>query len=167
VLSPVKLFWLLCNIKHDDTTDHAFFPPFLSTVSLPRVLNMSTVLEHAMQVQAGQGNLPTKPSHPAKLTAVRLSMDPTRLVHPAEPPIDEKLYSGFLEHLGRCIYGGIVDNPKAPSPKELLISQEDGSGRTKGRAGFRKDVMGILAKDGELEVPMLRWPGGGCSRAYG
>jgi hypothetical protein len=46
----------------------------------------------------------------------------------------------------------------------LLISQEDGSGRTKGRAGFRKDVMGILAKDGELEVPMLRWPGGGSWR---
>lgn len=30
----------------------------------------------------------------------------------------------------------------------------------KGRLGFRKDVMGCLSKDGELEIPMFRWPGG-------
>jgi alpha-L-arabinofuranosidase len=87
-------------------------------------------------------------------------MDTSILVNPSEPPIDDKLYSGFLEHLGRCIYGGIVDNPKAPSPEELLVKQDDGRAFTKGRAGWRKDVMQILAKDGELEIPMLRWPGG-------
>lgn len=53
-----------------------------------------------------------------------------------------------------------MDNPNDPSPKELLEVQDEGKTFQKGRLGWRKDVMGCLAKDGELEIPMLRWPGG-------
>lgn len=35
--------------------------------------------------------------------------------------IDRKIYSGFLEHLGRCIYGGIVDYSNS---NENLITHE-------------------------------------------
>lgn len=83
-------------------------------------------------------------------------------MHPNEPPISDLLYAGFLEHLGRCIYGGIVDDYRAPSPAELLVTQDDGQALTKGRLGWRKDVKELLAKDGDLEIPMMRWPGGGC-----
>lgn len=106
-----------------------------------------------------------KPEHPAKLTSVPFDLDPRRLVHPAEPPVTDKIYSGFLEHLGRCIYGGLVDNPKAPSPADLLEKQDLGETHQKGRLGWRKDVMGCLAKDGDLEVPVLRWPGGELKQA--
>ncbi|OCF32811.1 alpha-N-arabinofuranosidase [Kwoniella heveanensis BCC8398] len=109
---------------------------------------------------------PTKPSHPTKLKNGRVTLDVERLVYPAEPPISDKLYSGFLEHLGRCIYGGIVDNPKAPSPSNLLEKQDKGDEVTKGRLGWRKDVLGCLAKTGDLEVPMLRWPGGNFVSNY-
>ena len=68
--------------------------------------------------------------------------------------MNKLIYAGFLEHLGRCIYGGIVDDPKEPSDKKLLIEQGDG------KLGVRKDVVEVLGAEGELGVPMLRWPGG-------
>lgn len=99
--------------------------------------------------------------HPQELRQTTLRISPTSLVHPVETElISDKLYSGFVEHLGRGIYGGIVDDAKHPSPSDLLERQDDGTERTKGRLGWRKDVMGVLAKKGELEMPMLRWPGG-------
>jgi alpha-N-arabinofuranosidase len=61
--------------------------------------------------------------------------------------IDRKIYGGFVEHLGRCIYGGIYDEG---SP----LSDEH---------GFRKDV---LAAVHDLQVPLLRWPGGNFVSAY-
>ncbi|WRT64407.1 uncharacterized protein IL334_001339 [Kwoniella shivajii] len=124
-----------------------------------------TVLQSLLQ-QQGIVDFSSTPSHPAQLQATPFKLDINDLVHPAEPPITDKLYSGFLEHLGRCIYGGIVDNPKAPSPEHLLEKQDNGDTHTKGRLGFRKDVMGCLAKDGELRVPMLRWPGGNFVSNY-
>lgn len=95
----------------------------------------------------------TKPSHPESLTPFTLAVDPRRLRHP-EVEVNEYLYSGFLEHLGACIYGGIVDDPKKPSPKELLEAQGNG------KLGIRKDVKRLIARDGDLEVPLFRWPGG-------
>lgn len=104
--------------------------------------------------------------HPSSLPPSVLRVDPLVLTNEDSTEIvDPKLYSGFLEHLGRCIYGGIVDDHRDPSPAELLVKQ-DGEGIKKGRAGFRKDVMQVLGKDGDLQVPMLRWPGGNFVSNY-
>jgi len=94
-----------------------------------------------------------EPSHPQTLTPFPLAVDPKRVRHP-EAEVSEYLYSGFLEHLGKCIYGGIVDDPKNPSPADVLEAQENG------KLGYRKDVKKLISRDGELEVPLLRWPGG-------
>jgi alpha-N-arabinofuranosidase len=61
--------------------------------------------------------------------------------------IDPKLFGGFVEHLGRCIYGGLYD---AGSP----LSDE---------RGFRKDVLELLR---ELRLGILRWPGGNFVSNY-
>lgn len=109
----------------------------------------------------GPGDFPTHPNHSKSLKPSRIAIDPENLVHPNEPPVSSLLYGGFLEHLGRCIYGGIVDDPKHPSPANLLIPQDQGTGLTTGRAGWRKDVMEVIGRKGQLEIPLLRWPGGG------
>lgn len=96
--------------------------------------------------------LPNRPDHPETLSSPPFIVSPLLLKDPTTPSISPLLFGGFLEHLGRCIYGGIVDDPKDPSPPSLLVEQE------KGRLGWRKDVMEVLRD--ELEVPMLRWPGG-------
>jgi alpha-N-arabinofuranosidase len=111
-----------------------------------------SVLELAMS--KGNTTFPTRVTHPTTLSSIPITLDPRILAHPGIEPINELLYAGFLEHLGRCIYGGIVDSPKNPSPAELLVKQE------KGRLGWRKDVIDVIGRKGELEVPMLRWPGG-------
>lgn len=103
----------------------------------------------------------TVPNHPPTLTPTQLVISPSNLVHPGGEPVNKLIYAGFLEHLGRCIYGGIVDDPKNPSDKKLLIEQE------RGRLGIRKDVVEAIGAEGELGVPMLRWPGGESqSRSY-
>ncbi len=61
--------------------------------------------------------------------------------------VDDRIYSGFIEHLGRCIYGGIFDEG---SP----LSDEN---------GFRRDVMEAIRG---LHTPMLRWPGGNFVSGY-
>jgi len=61
--------------------------------------------------------------------------------------IDPKLYGNFIEHLGRCITGGIFD---------------EGNGLSDG-SGFRKDVLKAVS---DLRVPLLRWPGGNFSSNY-
>ncbi|GAC1461984.1 MAG: alpha-N-arabinofuranosidase [Ktedonobacteraceae bacterium] len=62
-------------------------------------------------------------------------------------PIDRRIYSGFIEHLGRCIYGGIFD-------KHSPLSDEH---------GFRRDVIDALRG---LKNPVLRWPGGNFVSGY-
>ncbi len=61
--------------------------------------------------------------------------------------IHRHLYGQFIEHLGRCIYGGIFE-PGSPLADER---------------GFRTDVLDA-AKD--LKVSILRWPGGNFSSGY-
>ncbi len=105
--------------------------------------------------------------HPAQLSAEPIRIHPHSLTHPrSEPLVTDKLYSGFVEHLGRGIYGGIVDNPAKPSPASILEVQDNGDERTKGRLAWRKDVANILASDGELQMPILRWPGGNFVSNY-
>lgn len=64
--------------------------------------------------------------------------------------INRNIYSGFTEHMGRCIYGGIYD-PTNPN-KGLIDSQ-----------GFRKDVLDALKP---LEIPVFRYPGGNFCATY-
>ncbi len=61
--------------------------------------------------------------------------------------IDPKIYGNFIEHLGRCIEGGVFDE-KSP------LSDAN---------GFRSDVMDAA---GKLNVSQLRWPGGNFSSNY-
>lgn len=61
--------------------------------------------------------------------------------------IDDRIYSSFIEHLGRAVYNGIYQ-PGHPS------ADED---------GFRTDVL-ELVKD--LHVPMIRYPGGNFVSNY-
>jgi alpha-L-arabinofuranosidase len=71
------------------------------------------------------------------------------VVDPARPlgTVDRNVFGGFVEHLGRCIYGGMYDEG---SP--LADAQ-----------GFRTDVLGLLR---ELRMGVLRWPGGNFVSNY-
>jgi len=61
--------------------------------------------------------------------------------------VDRRIFGQFIEHLGRCIYGGIY---------------EEGSPLSDAR-GFRRDV---LAAARPLGIPVLRWPGGNFVSGY-
>jgi alpha-N-arabinofuranosidase len=61
--------------------------------------------------------------------------------------VDRGIFGGFMEHLGRHIYGGIF---------------EEGSPLADGR-GFRRDVLEALRP---LKMPVLRWPGGNFVSGY-
>jgi alpha-N-arabinofuranosidase len=65
-----------------------------------------------------------------------IALDPRRRI----APIDPRIYGNFIEHLGRCIYGGVY---------------EPGSPRSDER-GFRKDVIEHTRR---LRVTNVRWPG--------
>jgi len=61
--------------------------------------------------------------------------------------IDQLIYGNFIEHLGRCIYGGVYE-PGSP------LSDAK---------GYRKDVVkGTLA----LNTSIVRWPGGNFVSGY-
>jgi alpha-N-arabinofuranosidase len=57
------------------------------------------------------------------------------------------MFGGFIEHLGRCIYGGIFE-PGSPLADEH---------------GFRRDVLDAAR---QLHMPLLRWPGGNFVSGY-
>jgi len=61
--------------------------------------------------------------------------------------IDDRLYSAFIEHMGRAIYGGIYDPGHPQADKH----------------GFRKDVLKLVQ---DLNVPTIRYPGGNFVSAY-
>lgn len=64
------------------------------------------------------------------------------------PKISKHIYGQFAEHLGRCIYEGIWVGENSP------IENVN---------GIRQDVVQALR---ELEVPVLRWPGGCFADEY-
>ncbi len=74
---------------------------------------------------------------------VRVKIDTERVVG----DIDPKIYGNFVEHLGRCIEGGIFEE-KSP------LSDSN---------GYRTDVLQAVEK---LNVTLLRWPGGNFSSNY-
>jgi alpha-N-arabinofuranosidase len=61
--------------------------------------------------------------------------------------VDKRIYGSFIEHLGRAVYGGIYE-PGHPEADEQ---------------GFRKDVLGLVR---ELDVPIVRYPGGNFVSGY-
>ena len=73
----------------------------------------------------------------------RVKIDTERVIG----DIDPKLYGNFIEHLGRCIYGGVFDERSPLSDAQ----------------GYRKDVEDAVKK---LDVTVLRWPGGNFSSNY-
>ncbi|KAL0579513.1 hypothetical protein V5O48_002506 [Marasmius crinis-equi] len=65
-------------------------------------------------------------------------------------PVDPRIYSGFTEHMGRCIYGGIYE----PDNQHGLADP---------KTGLRKDVLEALKS---LNVPIFRYPGGNFVSSY-
>ena len=61
--------------------------------------------------------------------------------------VDNRLYSSFIEHLGRAVYSGIYE-PGHPEADEN---------------GFRRDVIDLIR---ELKVPVVRYPGGNFVSCY-
>ena len=61
--------------------------------------------------------------------------------------IDPNIYGNFIEHLGRCIYGGMYDEGSHLADAE----------------GNRKDVLEAAR---QLHVTQLRWPGGNFGSGY-
>jgi len=105
-------------------------------------------------------------NHPETLQKASILLSPSNRVHHHNVPVDDKIYGGFLEHLGRCIYGGLVNDPRDPSPDTALIKMEGLTENGAGGLPFRQDVLDVIGKKGELEVPLLRWPGGNFVSNY-
>lgn len=61
--------------------------------------------------------------------------------------IDDRLYSAFIEHMGRAIYSGIYE----PGHPQADLN------------GFRKDVLELVR---DLKIPAIRYPGGNFVSAY-
>src|SRR5690242_11255252 len=82
----------------------------------------------------------------------RTSSPPSITVFPSQKvsKINRNIYSGFTEHMGRCIYTGLFD-PTNPN-KDLIDSN-----------GFRIDVLEALKP---LEIPIFRYPGGNFCATY-
>ena len=73
----------------------------------------------------------------------RIKIDTERVID----AIDPKIYGNFVEHLGRCVDGGVF---------------QEGS-RLSDANGYRKDVLQAVKN---LNVPIIRWPGGNFSSNY-
>jgi alpha-N-arabinofuranosidase len=73
----------------------------------------------------------------------RVVLDPAWQV----APVNRRLFGSFVEHLGRCVYGGIYepDHPTADAD------------------GFRRDVIDLVD---ELGVSVVRYPGGNFVSGY-
>ena len=71
------------------------------------------------------------------LSNAKVALDPAFQL----APVDPRVYSSFIEHLGRAVYDGIYcpDHPTADA------------------LGFRRDVIELIQP---LRIPMMRYPGG-------
>jgi alpha-L-arabinofuranosidase len=61
--------------------------------------------------------------------------------------VDRRIFGGFIEHLGRCIYGGVFDE----------------GGTLADQHGFRTDVLAAIKG---LGMGHIRWPGGNFVSGY-
>ena len=64
-------------------------------------------------------------------------------------PVDPRVFGGFAEHLGRCVYEGMYD----PGNAHGLVDAD----------GFRTDVIAALRP---LAMPVMRYPGGNFVSCY-
>ena len=78
-----------------------------------------------------------------KPATARIKIDTDRRIG----QIDKLIYGNFIEHMGRCIYGGIYE------PGSSLSDA----------MGFRKDVMKATQ---QLNTTLVRWPGGNFVSGY-
>ncbi|EJT98458.1 glycoside hydrolase family 51 protein [Dacryopinax primogenitus] len=78
------------------------------------------------------------------MSPIEIRIDPKRVISEVDP----RIYSGFTEHMGRCIYGGLYD---------------PGSPLADPKTGFRKDVLEVIRS---LRVPIVRYPGGNFVSSY-
>lgn len=74
---------------------------------------------------------------------VSASLSPDAVIGDTDP----RLFGAFVEHLGRCVYGGIYE----PGHK------------TADKSGFRKDVLELVR---ELAPTIMRYPGGNFVSGY-
>lgn len=81
-------------------------------------------------------------------TAMAAPVDLTVNADQPGPVINKNIYGQFAEHLGHGIYEGIWVGEKSKIPNTR---------------GFRKDVVAALK---DLQVPLIRWPGGCFADEY-
>ena len=88
----------------------------------------------------------------ASFTAVKKDDKSKIHINPASKlsKVEDNIYGGFTEHIGRCIYGGLYDPDN--TNKDLIDEY-----------GFRKDVIDTLK---ELNIPVVRYPGGNFCATY-
>ncbi|NMN00622.1 alpha-L-arabinofuranosidase [Bifidobacterium sp. DSM 109958] len=96
-----------------------------------------------MVAQAASVTSSASPAASAPHLAAHLTVDPAFEL----APVRDRLFGSFVEHLGRCVYGGLYepDHPEA---------DED---------GFRRDVIALVR---ELGVTTVRYPGGNFVSGY-
>ena len=73
----------------------------------------------------------------------RIKLDTERTIG----EIDRNIYGNFIEHLGRCIQGGVFDEGSSLADSN----------------GYRRDVIDAVKN---LKVTNLRWPGGNFASGY-
>lgn len=61
--------------------------------------------------------------------------------------VDPRIFGGFLEHMGRCVYEGVFE------PASVHADED----------GFRGDVLAALDR---LQLPVVRYPGGNFASGY-
>ncbi len=106
----------------------------MNPASLPSRRRFSQVLA------AAAGSLSARAAAPP---TARIHIDTERVIG----DIDPKIFGNFIEHLGRCIQGGVFDEGSPLSDSN----------------GFRRDVLDAAK---QLGVTLLRWPGGNFSSNY-
>ena len=79
----------------------------------------------------------------ADSSTARLVLDPAFTI----ADVDDRVYGSFVEHMGRCVYGGIYE-PGHP---------------TAGEDGMRGDVLELVR---DLGVTIVRYPGGNFVSGY-
>jgi len=103
---------------------------------------MKKISHHLRPLIVGMGLLASS------VFAATTSVDLTIEADKPGPLINKNIYGQFAEHLGHGIYEGIWVGPKSKIPNTN---------------GFRKDVLAALK---ELQVPLIRWPGGCFADEY-